>query len=51
MTPQAKTLLAGGATLAVSHFYFKKDWKTAATYAAIAITAYLVVTMLPDEIV
>jgi hypothetical protein len=51
MSVQAKTLLAGIATLGVAHYGLQKDWKTSAVWGGIAIAAYLVVTLLPDEII
>lgn len=44
MTTQTKTLLAGGAALAATRFYFKQPWMMSALAAAAVMTAFLVLT-------
>lgn len=48
---QIKALVVGSATVAIAHYKFSKDWKTASVYGMAAVVAYLIVTALPDEVV
>lgn len=44
MTTQTKTLLAGGAALAATRFYFKQPWMMSFVAAGAVMTAFLVLT-------
>ena len=44
MTAQTKTLLAGGAALAATRFYFKQPWMLSFIAAGAVMTAFLVLT-------
>lgn len=48
MTAQTKTLLIGAGTAAAAKFYFHKEWGMSLIFAAVAMTAFLVVTDLPE---
>ena len=49
MTPQEKIVLLGAAGIAVSKFYFKQDWKTAAAIGLGVISVYAILTAKSDE--
>lgn len=48
MTAQTKTLLAGGAALAATRFYFKQPWLMSVVAGAAVMTAFLVLTDFKD---
>jgi len=49
MTAQTKTLLIGAGTAGAAKFYFQKSWQMSLIFAAVAMTAFLVITDLPES--
>jgi len=49
MTAQTKTLLAGGAALAATRFYFKQPWMLSFVAAGAVMTVFLVLTDVPSS--
>lgn len=49
MSPQTKTLLIGAGALAATRFYFKQPWMLSVIAGAAVMTAFLVVTDIPNS--